>query len=354
MAIALQESSLNLTKKGRAFPPSFHNFKKRELLALDEGKVDEEQFAELEKEYLNSEDPKKKPIPLRKFIKNKMLFKVCPFLKKVKVYFARKDDPRDFGLYKPIEKEIEINSNIHKKEKARTLLHETQHAIDIDCYTGGNISSIQELIETAKEAKDTIDKGIHKSLLHSAKSFYKKFKEAYGIDDEILKRYDSLLLAKAIYFTHTGEIMARNSANRNIKFSDKKKVYIEYDPIKRKTLTISGTEDIIARKIYITNPIYSDLKVLKNAFIYEKNGKTHRNISIYRQKGNTKNNSINSTYTEEESFNYSLQARDELDAKHRDLYERYKEGDQEAYQEAVEIVKADALSFNLHKKRELS
>lgn len=113
--------------------------------------------------------------------------------------------------------------------------------------------------------------------------------------------------------------MARNSANRNIKFSDKKKVYIENDPIKRKTLTISGTEEIIARKIYITNPIYSDLEVLKNAFIHEKNGKTHRNISIYRHKGNTKNNSINSTYTEEESFNYSLQARDELDAKHRDL-----------------------------------
>ena len=45
---------------------------------------------------------------------------------------------------------------------------------------------------------------------------------------------------------------------------------------------------------------------------------------------------------EEDGFNYSLQDRDELDAKHRDLYERYKEGDQEAYEEAVELVKAEA------------
>ena len=121
----------------------------------------------------------------------------------------------------------------------------------------------------------------------------------------------------------------------------------------RDSTLISDTIDRrIKHKIYVTK---SDARKLldwadsfsKMAFDYEKRNSKSKRYSKIRsiverfdskiRKSKTKKLSRRSTYMEEDGFNYSLQAQDELDAKHRNLYERYKEGDQEAYKQAVEL-----------------
>ena len=62
---------------------------------------------------------------------------------------------------------------------------------------------------------------------------------------------------------------------------------------------------------------------------------------MYEKKAISHGDSYSSSQEKEDGFNYSLQHRDDLDAKHRDLYERYKEGDKKAYEEAVELVKPE-------------
>ena len=121
---------------------------------------------------------------------------------------------------------------------------------------------------------------------------------------------------------------------------------------------ISDTIDKTDEKIYITESNARKLldwadSFSKMAFDYEKRNSKSKRYSKIRsiverfdskiRKSKTKKLSRRSTYMEEDGFNYSLQDRDELDAKHKDLYERYKEGDKEAYEEAVELVEADAL-----------
>ncbi len=314
---------------------------------LDEGKVDGSKFGQ---EGL-----------LPKFIKNEKLFEVCPFLKDVKVNFEILDDyaeNEEFnGGYNPDKNEIVLDIGLPTRLRNKYFVHEIQHAIDCLNYAGTNVDNTRIIIGATQVAKEIINDNFYsEDIRNKAKEFYQLAKKIYKLTDRDLniKNEDGLNeLAFRKYQAHFGEMMARNAEKRHRKQN-------------RDGTLISDTIDRrIKHKIYITEStannlldfadLFSDVVVAyeeenrisrhsERLFSLYASAKTarRRNHLISKSQISRAGDSYSSSQKEEDGFNYSLQSQDELDAKHKDLYERYKTGDKEAYEEAVELVKADA------------